>query len=41
MSYARYKENEIIDAKINLVANTIDLPPKNIKTEHPQIKSMK
>ena len=41
LSYARYKENEITDAEINLITNSIELHPKNIKTEHPQIKSKK
>ena len=44
LSYVRYKANEITDTEINqvnLVANSIELHPKNIKMEHPQIKSMK
>jgi len=38
LSYARYKENKITNIEINqvnLVANFIELHPKNIKTEHP------
>jgi len=29
LSYARYKENEIIDAEINLIMNSIEMHPKN------------
>lgn len=30
-SYVRYKANEITDADVNLIANSIGLHPKNIK----------